>query len=367
MDVTSFSIALIFLLLALGGVVVRKTYNYVPLKELRRRAARHDPLAAKLYRAATYDESLELLLGLFIAVMSAAGFILLARIAPVWLGLLAVALLLWLAFALVPSSRVTAFGSWLTGAVTPFISSLLSYLQPVFGRSSHHLITRRRAQPHTGIFERDDVLELLAQQEQQNDSRLDKNELALLKRALDFTDETVGQIMAPLEKTALVQPTDTIGPVLIDELHRSGLSYVPVTEPDNPAQVIGILPAHKLGLKSQGQVRDLMEADVYYLHEDDSLAAALRVFAVTGSAAAMVVDSAAATVGLITIKAVLGQLIGDATADDFDQYADREAVSKRHASNQPEIDETATEAVDSVPEADQDDETLPETGQTVVE
>ena len=37
------ALAIIFLLLAIGGVVVRKTYFYIPLRELKRRAEKHKP------------------------------------------------------------------------------------------------------------------------------------------------------------------------------------------------------------------------------------------------------------------------------------------------------------------------------------
>ena len=123
---TSFIFALLLLGLALVGVAIRKTYYHLPLPELKRRAAQGDPLAAQLYRAAAYEGSLRGLLWLFIALTSAGGFILLARQAPVWLSLLAVVSLLWVAFSWLPASRVSASGIRMTHAVTPSISWLLS-------------------------------------------------------------------------------------------------------------------------------------------------------------------------------------------------------------------------------------------------
>ena len=80
----------LLLLLALTGIVIRKTYFYVPARELKRRAAKHDPAAAKLYRAVAYGNSLRALLWLYIGLTSAASFILLARALPVWASLLIV-------------------------------------------------------------------------------------------------------------------------------------------------------------------------------------------------------------------------------------------------------------------------------------
>src|SRR5437762_62606 len=77
--------AILLLLLAIAGVVVRKTYNYLPAHELKRQAAKHDRLAERLYMAAAYDSSLRGLLWIFIALTSAGGFVLLSQTAPAWI------------------------------------------------------------------------------------------------------------------------------------------------------------------------------------------------------------------------------------------------------------------------------------------
>jgi CBS domain containing-hemolysin-like protein len=364
----SFIAALIFLLIALSVSVIQKTYNYVPTRELRRRASQHDPLASQLYRAVAYGESLELLLALLMIVPSAAGFILLARIAPVWLSLAAVIVLLWLAFALIPSSRVTAFGGRLTLAVTPALAALLGYLEPVFGRSTPHLIKRRRRQPHSGLFEHADILELVEQLQEQEDSRFSPDELVLMKRVLELGHKTVGQVMTSLGTAKPVHAGDTIGPVLIDELHRADSTYVPVVEENGSSQVIGLLSVPKLGLHSSGRVQDHMETSIYYVHQDDSLTEALQAFETIGCPACLVVDQAGETVGLVSLKSVLAQLLGTAEPDAIDLYTDREAVAHRHTPAPDEIEQAVAE-VDTEPSGPQDEnqETLSETDQTVVE
>src|SRR5580698_3903182 len=93
-------LGVVFLVLALFGMVLRKTYFSLPISELKRRAQKHDPDAAQLYRAAAYGDSLRGLLWLYVGLTSALSLILLARELPVWLGVLIIGPLLWIAFSL---------------------------------------------------------------------------------------------------------------------------------------------------------------------------------------------------------------------------------------------------------------------------
>ncbi len=129
-------LAIVLLLMAIAGVVVRKTYYYVPAKELKRRAEHHDSLAVKLYPAVAYGESLRGLLWVWIGLATAAGFVLLVEVAPAWLGFIAVIALLWVVNSWLPASRVTSIGVYLTTAVTPPIVWLLNHLHRPLSRGT---------------------------------------------------------------------------------------------------------------------------------------------------------------------------------------------------------------------------------------
>ena len=223
-------LAAIFLVLALGGVVVRKTYYYLPLRELKRQAEQHDPLAEKLYRVVSYGNSLRSLLWLYIGLTTAASLIILARVLPVWLSLLVVGPLLWVAFSLIPATRLTSFGARLASLVTPAIAWLLNYVHPLLNRSAD-MVERRYLSPiHTKLFERDDLIDLIERQQQQSDSRIEDEELEIAKRALSFSDFKVSDILISRKKVKSVLAGDTLGPILIDEIHKTGQDYVLVHE-----------------------------------------------------------------------------------------------------------------------------------------
>lgn len=357
----NYILAIILLLLAIAGVVIRKTYYYVPVRELKRQAQKHEPQALQLYRAVAYGNSLRGLLWIFIALTSAGGFVLLSRVAPVWLSLLAVVTLLWAAFSWLPASRVTGVGMRLTFFATPVIAWLLNYLHPLLSRGAVVVERRYSAEPHTGMFERDDLLDLIERQQHQPDSRLSQEELEIARRALSFDNYKVGDIFIPRKQIKTVLAGDTLGPILIDELHKGGQANVLVREtPKGP--FVGSLDFSHLDLRMEGHVSDVMNPTIYYVHENDVLSQALHAFFVTNHALFVVVNSFEEYVGIITVENILRQLLGHVPGDDFDQYDNLSAVAERHPKvkkpKKPKKSETPPEDTEEAPPVKTDEEVV---------
>jgi CBS domain containing-hemolysin-like protein len=332
-------LAIIFLVLALMGIVVRKTYYYLPPREVKRRAGKGDKLAASLFKAVAYGNSLSVLLWLYIGLTSAAGLILMSRQSPVWISLLVVALLLWLAFSLVPSTRTTSLGIGLTRAVTPAVAWCLNYISPVLNRASQTIEGRYISGNHTKMFERSDLLQLVEKQKTQQDSRFSEAELDIIRRALTFDENKVRDVLTPKKIIKTILADDAIGPILIDEVHKSGQDYVLVREKAR-GQVIGTLAFNNLGIDSKGHVRDVMDKNVYYLNEDDSLRAALSAYFATSSPTFIVVNNAEEFVGIVTIENVIHHLVGDLFQEDFDNYTSAQAVATRHMKTKEEVEKS---------------------------
>lgn len=327
--------AILLLTLALAAVVIRKTYYSLPLRELKRKAEHHDRLASSIYPAVAYGNSLRTLLWLVIGFLSAGSIVLFARTLPFWVSLLIAGPLLWIAFSWLPASRVTKPGAWLTKRVTPAILWFLNWTHPVLSRSADAVEKRVQTVKHTGLFERDDLLELINKQQNQPDNRLTPEELEIAKRALSFSDYIVGDVLTPAKQIKTVLADDVVGPILIDDMHKSGQSLVLVRTSRN-GPVVGSLSFTQLGLQSKGHVRDVMDDTVYYLHENDSLSEALHAFFVTNHPVFIVVNTFEEYLGVITIENILKELLGHVPGDDFDQYADLTAVAARHTHDKKE-------------------------------
>jgi CBS domain containing-hemolysin-like protein len=326
---SSYLAAVILLVLAIAGVVVRKTYYYVPARELKRRAEQHDPLASRLYPAVAYGESLRGLLWIWIGLATAGGFVLLVQVAPAWLSFIAIIGLLWVVNSWLPASRITRIGAHLATFVTPLIIWLLNYLHRPLSRGTETVQKRYTAPAHTGLFERQDLLELIEQQQHQPDSRLSEEELEIAKRALHFSDYRVSDVLTPRKHVKTTLANDTVGPVLIDELHKNGQGYLLVRE-SSKGDFVGVLAFKRLSLHSSGQVKNVMDKEIYYLHENDPLDQALHAFFKTNCPLFVVVNSSEEYVGIITIDNILRQLLGHIPGDDFESYHDVTAVAHRY-------------------------------------
>lgn len=349
---SGFSFALLLLGVALIGITLRKTYYYLPPKELKRQAEQGDKLARTLYRAVAYGSSLRVLLWLIISLSSAGGVVLLSRSAPWWIGFAATGLLLWLAFSWLPNTRVTAVGARLAAWFTPAIAALLGYLHPILSRVGEPLHKHYQTVDHTGLYEADDLIELAEKQKAQDDNRIPTARLEALKKVLTSHHYKVGDMVTPRDEVKTVSDNDTIGLVLLDELHASGQSSFPVVQGKSD-KVIGALYLHDLNLKTEGKVRDHMHQSVRYLHEQDSLAQALQAFFKTKQQLFVVVNSFEEYVGVVTLERIVKQLTGEVQPDDFDQHEDLPAVANKHAhdSEEPALEEVQAEPNEvSVPE-----------------
>jgi CBS domain containing-hemolysin-like protein len=323
---------ILFAVLTLLAVSLQKTYQAIPAKELKRRARDGDEFARLLHRAAGYGYSLQAILWVFIGLGAAGFFLLAARIWPTWFALFMSALLVWLSFFWIPTGHVTDWGLRLAGWLAPMFSWLLGYLHPVLDKIIGFVGRHRPVHVHTGVYHKDDLVELIRRQRQTPGNRITPTELEIVEHALLFGDRIVRDIMTPRRVVRTVRAEDAIGPVLMDELHASGFSRFPVYEgPED--KIVGTLYLHDLmRAKHTGHVHDLMrDNQVCYVHEEQPLTEALQAILKTHRHLMIVVNSFEEYVGILTIEDVLEQIVGRPIVDEFDQYEDLRAVAAKMA------------------------------------
>jgi len=184
--------SLILLLIALTAIELRKSYYLVPKIELKRRARDGDKLAEKLYRAVSFESSLDIFLWAVIVLCTAGCLILFNRVAPLWLDVITVIIFIWLVFAWLPRLAVNNFSLKLTGFITPAVVWVLNLIHPYLQRIDHHK-SRLDLETHSGLYDKKDLISLIAKQKKQPDNRIDPSDLELIKKALKFGDKTVGE------------------------------------------------------------------------------------------------------------------------------------------------------------------------------
>jgi CBS domain containing-hemolysin-like protein len=339
---SSFIFAILLVLLALLALTLEKTYFYIPARELKRMARGGDKVAQTLFSAEVYGGELKLILWLIVGLSAAGGIVMFARVAPSLIGFLAVVLILWLAFVWIPRTRLTIVGTYLAVWCTPAVVRLLRLLHPVSAYLAFY-IGRFPAIAHTGLYEREDIYELLRRQKQQNDNRISDQDLELIRKTLRFGDYHVRDLVVPKRRVRTVSVNDNLGPVLLDELNKTNHSRFPVYD-GQPSNIVGTF-AIDVAVEAikGGKVRDFFERKVAYVHENDSLEQALRALNETNQHLLVVINSFNEYVGIITLSDILQELLGEASTESFDQHEDRKAVASRHdhkdSSPDPEVAE----------------------------
>jgi len=321
-------------ILAAGIKAVQFMPNELTDFELRRRLQAGDDQAAResiLRKAGPLLDALRrlgvLLLSVVIVVALASRYNTLVAIALALLWLLLIELL-----SAQPWFRVLA-------------ERLAKRYQPQFIRTAQRLSPLLRLlankqlrgnAPDTAFYSKQELLDAL----ERDRSVLDKDEKLLLRQALSYQDKQVRDIMTPRSVVVTAKATDTVGPVLLDRLHKAGHSRYPVTDGDLD-NVQGVLYMHNLvPLDPQAKtVGDVMDQAVFYVQQEQPLDHVLRAFLRTKHHLFMVVNEFEEIVGVISIEDVLEAIIGRKIVDEFDQYDDLRAVARLAAAKRRKVRE----------------------------
>ena len=205
--------------------------------------------------------------------------------------------------------------------VRPYALQVVGAIKPLLSLLRH----RESDYNDTKIYSTDEMLDIL----DRSPHVLSAEQRARLKASLAFDDKTVGGIMTPRTMIDTANVRDSVGPLVLDDLHKTGHSRFPVID-GNIDHVVGMLYLHDLiDLKSGHKtVKSAMSPKVYYVHESQDLSHALHAFLHTHHHLFIVVNDYRETVGLLSLEDVLETLLGKKIVDEFDQFDDLRAVAE---------------------------------------
>lgn len=263
------------------------------------------------------------------------------RVIAAWLLVLVVVALVqalgWIwgvMWALVVSllyGRIAAFG-WLRRGV-----------QKIYDRHEYYVlrfidVIKIVLRPLRGVFisahdrrvqSRDELAHIITQAH----ALLTKNEQNILKNGLLFEARYVRDYMTPRSVIDVVDQKESLGPLVLDSLYKTGHSHFPVIDGDID-HVVGLLNVQDMMTIDQGakntQVADVMNRRVCYIHEDQTLEHALNAFIKQKRQLFVVVNEYRETVGILTLEDVMEMLLGRKIVDEFDKHDDLRAVAARN-------------------------------------
>lgn len=313
--------------IAVLALVLQRLYSSVPARELKRLAQRGDPLAKALYRPVSYGASMRLFLWLVLSLSLSVGLVLLLPSLPAVAGFALLMALVAVTFVWVPSMRLTVQAAQFAAFFAPAVAFALSYLTGLLSRVASYINNHRDLSPHSQLYEKDDLLTLLDLQKEQVDNRIVQEQLELADRALRFADKQAADIVRLHKELHLVDADDTVGPILLDQLHKSGQTSFLVYK-DSQDNIIGSL-ALKDAVSARKDIRvfDLIRNDLAFIHEDFTLRQVLTAFQYTGQHVAVVINSFEEFLGTVTLDDLLKALFGDLQEPAVESFENRVSVA----------------------------------------
>lgn len=342
------------------AISLQKTYHHVPIKELKRQANQGDEISQIFYKVVAFGFSLDMFLWAVIGVSAGGFFVFLSKNLPWPVAVFGCISCIWFGFAWLPGSHITRPGVIIAKLVAKPLAMLLEWLHTPLVKLSDFIARFRPVTVHTGLYTKDDLLEFVELQKTQIDNRVKKRDLTLVSQTLLLGDKTIGDIMTPWRKVKKVATHDMVGPILMDELHTSGLTHFPVYQGGDKKDIVGTLNiADMFDAKQGGFVKDIMIKRAHYLHEEEKVSDAFSTLSETKHPLFIVVNTREEMVGVVSISEILTHMIGELPQNDFGNHHDRSAVSKKTQPKITHVDATINldDESEIEPGAEEDDKT----------
>lgn len=160
---------------------------------------------------------------------------------------------------------------------------------------------------------------------------LTADEKLQITSVMHFSEKIVESVMVPSASIDSVSKSELIGPLLLDELHRTGHSRFPVIDGDID-HIVGVLHIReRLSLKDKKSqtVEKAMDAEVYYIRSGQTLSDALATAIKTRQSLFVVVNEQAETVGLLALEDITREMLGSEIVDSHDSHTVKHKVAAR--------------------------------------
>lgn len=132
----------------------------------------------------------------------------------------------------------------------------------------------------------------------------------LLESVLSFSDRTVADVMTKKADMVTIKPSELLGPLVLDDLHKTKHEIFPV---ENNGEIVGMLDIRDhvaLRRKESVYARDVMYAGVVRISETEPLDEALRVLIAAKQPYLIVINDDGEVAGMLGLSDVIRTLTG---------------------------------------------------------
>lgn len=167
--------------------------------------------------------------------------------------------------------------------------------------------------------------------------RLNEDEVSIISGVLDLKAKSVGTIMTPMNDVFVLSADAILDEEMMDDIMREGYSRIPIHEPKNRTNFVGMLLVKMLITYDPEDALRVREFSLATLPETDPRTSCLDIinfFQEGKSHMVLVSDSPGenhGALGVVTLEDVIEELIGEEIIDESDVYVDVHKAIRRMA------------------------------------
>ncbi len=316
MDIFFIILATLFFAMLLVVTAVLPKRSHLSHYELKRRAKNGDGEAIKKLRREKVLDAVEALQNVKISALLVLLTIFLVTIFGWFLGIV-IALIVALTYEVLASFEFVHKPAQKLyekheATILGFIEKHEKFFR-IFGTKHHESIT--------SVHSKDELEHVI-----RGAHFLDESEKQSLVSNIHFSAKKAKDIMSVKEKIASIGKNEMLGPLVLDQLHKTGHSSFPVFD-GSPDKIVGILNIKdivSLKDKQSHMVKTVMNTHVHKIFEEQFVEDVLADFLHHRSHLFIVVDENEKTAGVVSLQDVVKTILGRAVKNESDNTKEKE-------------------------------------------
>ena len=255
------------------------------------------------------------------------AFALVSVIEEAWLAVIVAALVMTaVSFVLVGSSP-RSVGRAHARVVLRFAAPVVRGVRVLLGPIADALVALGNwvtpGRPRTATFTSEEQLLSMVDEATELDV-LEEDDRELIHSIFEFNETVIREVMVPRTDMVTIDRTETVSEAMDVFLSR-GYSRLPVTEENDPDDIVGILYLrdlarllHEHADTAERRVVSSLLKPAFFIPESKKADATLRQMQLESNHIAMVVDEYGGIAGLVTLEDLIEELVGE-IADEYDR------------------------------------------------
>ncbi|GAA5965562.1 hypothetical protein JCM3765_007381 [Sporobolomyces pararoseus] len=226
-----------------------------------------------------------------------------------------------------PQSVCARYGLRIGAATAPFVLALM-YLEFPIAYPIAKLLDYLLGEETGTLYKKAELKTFVGLHRQFGEETLSEDEATIISSVLDLNDKSVEDIMTPLEDIYSLAADVKLNHAVVDQILVSGHSRIPVHNPGDSTDFIGMLIVKKLISYDPEDEKTLGDMALSILPEvgPDASCLDLLNFFQTGRSHILLVSKTpgepGGAIGVVSLEDVIEEMIGEEIVDETDLYVD---------------------------------------------